>query len=138
MGSRGQFIKTGKFENFAYHTIMRYENVRFVLQNDTVKSTKIPEMSNSPNAVYATLNKEGLLQGISFYDEKRIKRREIDFKNHKGMNPHVHTLNPKTGIRDDSLVDVRDPNAEEERYIKRILELCNKYNLYEKAKRKHK
>ena len=96
MGSRGQMLKTGGFIYYGYHTIMRDENIRFVVQNDTTNSTKVPDVSNSPNVVYATLNKDGFLQGISFYDEKRIKRREIDFKAHKGMNPHVHTLNPKT------------------------------------------
>ena len=135
MGSRGQALKTGGFIDYAYHTIMRDGNIRFVVQNDMIKSSKIPEVSNSPNVVYATLNKDGFLQGISFYDAKRIKRREIDFKVHNGMNPHVHTLNPKTGLRDDKLVAVRDPTDEEESYIKKIRGLCKKHNLYEKAKR---
>ena len=135
MGSRGQMLKTGGFIHYGYHTIMRDGNIRFVVQNDTIKSTKIPEVSNSPNVVYATLNRDGFLQGISFYDAKRIKRREIDFKTHNGMNPHVHTLNPKTGLRDDKLAEVRKPNAKEQDYIDKVQSFCKKHNLNEKANR---
>ena len=136
MGSRGQALKTGGFMHYGYHTIMRDGNIRFVVQNDTIKSSKIPEVSNSPNVVYATLNRDGFLQGISFYDAKRIKRREIDFKVHNGMNPHVHTLDTKIGLRDDSLTEVRPLDEKEKKYAEKIQQFCKEHNLYQKAKRK--
>ena len=138
MGSRGQALKTGGFIRHDYHTIMRDGNIRFVVQNDTIKATKVPEVSNSPNVVYATLNRNGFLQAISFYNSRRVKYKEIDFKTHNGMNPHVHTLIPKTGLRDDKLVEVRKPNAKEQKYIDKIQDFCKEYNLNEKANRRGK
>ena len=138
MGSRGQMLKTGGFMHYDYHTIMRYENIRFVVQNDTIKATKIPEMSNSPNVVYATFNERGILKAISFYNSRRVKYKEIDFMSHNKMNPHVHTLDPKTGLRDDKLVEVRKPNVKEQDYIDKVQSFCKKHNLNEKANRKGK
>ena len=135
MGSRGQALKTGGFIRHDYHTIMRDGNIRFVVQNDTIKATKVPEVSNSPNVVYATFNERGILKAISFYNSRRVKYKEIDFKTHNGMNPHVHTLNPKTGLRNDKLAEVRKPNLKEQDYIDKVQSFCKKHNLNEKTNR---
>lgn len=46
MGSRGQALKSGGFTEYKYHTIARYNNVRFVVQNDNWnKHYKLTEMS---------------------------------------------------------------------------------------------
>ena len=83
MGSRGQAIKAGGFKEYHYHTIMRYNNVRFIVQNDG-KSIKLPEMSNSRWAVYTTLGKNGKIKSVSFYNGSRKKFKEIDYHDHKG------------------------------------------------------
>lgn len=55
-------------------------------------------MSNSRWAVYATLGKNGEIKSVSFYNGSRKKYKEIDFKNHKGMAPHVHAFDQKIGL----------------------------------------
>lgn len=101
MGSRGQALKTGGFTKINYHTIIRYNNTRFIVQND-IRSVKAPEMSNSRRAVYAVLSKTGNIQSVSFFNGSRKKYKEIDFiKPHKGLLPHVHVINPdKKDMRD--------------------------------------
>jgi len=78
MGSRGQAIKAGGFKEYHYHTIMRYNNVRFIVQNDG-KSIKLPEMSNSRWAVYTTLGKNGKIKSVSFYNGSRKNSRKLIF-----------------------------------------------------------
>lgn len=101
MGSRGQSLKSGGFREYNYHTVMRYNKVRFVVQNDQNKSIKLPEMSNSKWSIYATLGRDGKIQSISFFNGKRKKYKEIDFTHfHEKMKPHVHILNPEeTSLR---------------------------------------
>ena len=66
MGSRGQALKTGGFTVYNYKTLMRYNNTRFVMQKDkSVQNVKLPEMSNSRWAVYATLGTDGAIKSIS-------------------------------------------------------------------------
>ncbi len=48
MGSRGQALKSGGFTEYRYHTIARYNNVRFIVQNNANENFKLTEMSNSP------------------------------------------------------------------------------------------
>ena len=47
-------------------------------------------------------------------------------------------LDSKTGLRDDKLVEVRKPNAKEQKYIDKIQDFCKEYNLNEKANRRGK
>ena len=72
MGSRGQALKTGGFKEYRYHTIMRFNNIRFIVQNEG-RSIKLPEVSNSKWAVYATLGKDGQIKTVSFYNGNRRK-----------------------------------------------------------------
>lgn len=86
MGSRSQSLKSGGFVEYSYHTLMRFNNVRFIVQNKK-RSIKLPEMSNSAWAVYVTLGKKGEIKAVSYYGANRKKFREIDFKEHYGMTP---------------------------------------------------
>lgn len=80
MGSRGQAVKTGGFTVHNYKTLMRYNNVRFVMLKDKSKrNAKLPEMQNSTWAVYATSGTDGEIKSISFYNGSRKKYKEIDF-----------------------------------------------------------
>lgn len=95
MGSRGQALKTGGFTAYNYKTLMRYGNTRFVMQRDKTKSVKVPEVANSPWAVYATISKKGDLQSVSFFNGSRRKYKEIDLIwPHNGLLPHVHIIDP--------------------------------------------
>ena len=101
MGSRGQALKSGGFTEYKYHTIARYNNVRFVVQNDNWnKHYKLTEMSNSPWAIYAEADSDGKLRTITFYNGSRKKFKEVDLdKPHKGLSPHIHECDPKTSLR---------------------------------------
>lgn len=129
MGSRGQALKgSGGFREYRYHTLMRYNKVRFVVQNEG-KSIKVPEMSSSRWVVYATIDKKGDLKSVSFYNGSRKKCKEIDLHNHKGLKPHVHTLDPQTGVRNDERYPVRKLNAREETRLRQILSFYERHDL---------
>lgn len=133
MGSRGAYLKGGGFKEYRYHTIMRYNNVRFVVQNEG-SSIKLPEMSNSRWAVYATLGKNGEIKSVSFYNGSRKKYKEIDFKNHKGMAPHVHAFDQKIGLRDDKRIPPRKPTAREMNRVQHIVDFYERHDLQSKSK----
>lgn len=129
MGSRGQALKIGGFTEYRYHTIARYNNVRFIVQNEG-KRVKLPEMSNSRWAVYATLGNGGEIKSITFYNSSRRKYKEFDMdKPHKGLLPHVHTCNPKTSLRIDSKIPPRKPTSHEMNRIQKIIGFYNRHNL---------
>ena len=131
MGSRGQALKSGGFSVYNYKTLMRYNNVRFVMQKDTVKSIKVPEMSNSKWAVYAAISKKGELQSISFFNGSRKKYKEIDLiQSHHKLLPHVHIINPNAiSMRDEN--NYRALTKRELNRVRRIKEFFRKHNLKE-------
>ncbi len=133
MGSRGQVLKRGGFKRYDYHTIMRYNNIRFVVQNKG-KNVKVPEMSNSPWAVYVTLASNGNIKTVSFYNGSRKQYKAIDIADHHGLNPHVHTLNVKTSLRDDDIVPVRSINNYEKARLDKIKDFYNRHNLHDISK----
>ena len=122
MGSRGQFLETGGFTEYKYHTVLRHNEVRYIMQNDTKNSIKLPETSNSKWAVYAVIEKRGNLRSISFFNGNRKKYKEIDLdKPHNGLLIHVHTCDPNTSIRDDS-IPIREPTDEEMTFIQSVVD----------------
>ena len=121
MGSRGQFLETGGFTEYKYHTVLRHNEVRYIMQNDGGKSIKYPEKSNSKGAVYAVIGRDKKLKGISFFNENRHKYKEIDLEaHHKGFLVHVHTCDPETSLRDNS-IPIREPTDEEMKDIQSII-----------------
>lgn len=131
MGSRGQALKSGGFTEYRYHTIARYNNVRFVAQNNANENFKLTEMSNSPWAVYVGVNNNGIVKTITFYNGSRKKFKEIDIdKAHHGLSPHVHECNPKTSLRIQGL-EARALTKKEENKVKKILAFYKKHNLKE-------
>lgn len=133
MGSRGQALKTGGFKEYRYHTIMRFNNIRFIVQNEG-RSIKLPEVSNSKWAVYATLGKDGQIKTVSFYNGNRRKYKEVDIIDHKGLGTHVHTCNPKTSLRIDDKVAPGKPTSYEINRITKIIDFYERHDLKEKAK----
>ena len=139
MGSRGQALKSGGFTEYRYHTIARYNKVRFVVQNDNwISHFKLTEMSNSPWAIYAGINGDGILKTITFYNGSRKKFKEIDLdKAHHGMLPHVHECDPKTSMR----IKGKEPRpltTKEKNKVDKIVEYFNKHNLAKYASNRGK
>ena len=122
MGSRGQFLETGGFTEYKYHTVLRHNEVRYIMQNNVKDSIKNPEMSNSKGVVYAVIGKKGNIKSISFFNENRHKYKEIDLEaHHKGFLIHVHTCDPNTSVRDDS-IPIREPTDEEMKDIQSVVD----------------
>ena len=131
MGSRGASLKTGGFTEYKYKTIMRDGNVRFVIQKDTSRPTTQPQMSNSPGATYAVLNKEGKLKTIVFYDRARHHYKEVDVSRpHPGLDLwHVHEINPETRNRVEINFPARNLTKRERTKIQKIVDFYEKNNL---------
>jgi len=132
MGSMGQSLKTGGFVTYNYKTLMRYNQVRFVMLKDKSKrNIKLPEMSNSRWAVYATLGFDGEIKSISFYNGSRKKYKEIDFNHFHGkLKPHVHIIDPKErNLRSGT---VRDLTTKERFQISKIKRFYKKHDLKSK------
>ena len=132
MGSRGQALKVGGFVSYNYKTIMRYNNVRFVMQKDKSKvNVKLPEMSNSKWAVYATLGSDGEIKSISYYNGSRRKFKEIDFSHyHDGMKPHVHVIDPNAkNLRSGT---TRGLTTKERKKVYKIMKFYKIHNLKSK------
>lgn len=93
MGSRGAYLKTGGFTEYNYSTVIRYNNVRYIIQKDSKKNLKLPERSNSKWAVYAVISPKGDIQYVTYYDGSRRLYKEIDLRHfHGGIKPHVHDI----------------------------------------------
>ena len=136
MGSRGQALKTGGFKVTNYHTIMRYNNVRFIVQH-VGKRVKLPEMSNSKWAVYVTLGKGGEIKSVSFYNGSRKKYREIDIADHKGLGIHAHDCDPKTSVRY-KFVEPRKLTSYEWNRLSKIIDFYNRHDLQDKAEKSYR
>ncbi len=138
MGSRGQSLKSGGFTAYNYKTLMRYNNTRFIVQKDfTKKNVKVPEMSNSKWAVYTTLNSDGNIKSISFFNGGRKKYKEIDFTHfHNGLKPHVHIIDPKAKNMRSGIA--RNLSAREKRRVDTIFRFHEKHNLQSKYQEEKK
>ena len=132
MGSRGQVLKKGGFKRYDYHTIMRCNNIRFVVQNKG-KNVKVPEMSNSPWAVYVTLASNGNIKTVSFYNGSRKQYKAIDIADHHGLGTHVHILNPNTSLRVEG-GPVRAINNYEKNRLNKIKDFYKRHNLHDISK----
>lgn len=111
---------------------MRYNNVRFVMLKDkTKRNVKLPEMSNSKWAVYATLGTDGEIKSISFYNGSRKKYKEIDFNHfHDGMKPHVHVIDPNAKNMRSGIA--RTLTVREQKRVDSIQNFHKKHHLKEK------
>lgn len=111
---------------------MRYNNTRFIVQTDFTKNNvKEPEMSNSKWAVYTTLNSDGKIKSISFFNGSRKKYKEIDFTHfHNGLKPHIHIINPNAKNMRDGIA--RNLSACEKRRVDTIFRFHKKHNLQSK------
>lgn len=93
MGGRGAssgISDKGKIYGTEYRTILKSGNIKFVKSNES-GSTKTPMETMTKGRVYVTVNNRDELQGITYYDEKGKKSKQIDLqKAHKGIKPHTH------------------------------------------------
>lgn len=98
MGGRGAssgISDKGKVYGTEYSTLLKSKNIKFVKYNDS-KSAKTPQETMTKGRVYVTVNENGDLKAITYYDKsgKRIKQIDISGKPHKidgkWILPHSH------------------------------------------------
>lgn len=117
MGGRGAssgISDKGKVYGTEYSTLLKSENIKFVKYIDS-KSAKTPQETMTKDRVYVTVNENGDLKAVTYYDKsgKRTKQIDISGKPHKIdgklVLPHVHygyvhdekgTFKPSKGERD--------------------------------------
>lgn len=85
MGGRGAFISgSNQFtENGqAYHSTYNIKSsglsIKVIEPINTNESIRTPTLSHSPNAIYATVRKDGVAKQISVYNSSREKVYDID------------------------------------------------------------
>lgn len=67
----------GKKYGSEYHTVFQSGNIKFVKQNDP-KSVASPMETRTKNRVYVTVNHDGKLKYITYYDKENKRRKQID------------------------------------------------------------
>ena len=69
---------------------LKVSNIKFVKYNDS-GSAKSPQETMTKGRVYATVNKNGEVTAITYYDTsgKRSKTLDLNHK-HDGKQPHTH------------------------------------------------
>lgn len=94
MGGRGAFANISerdfrfKEAGQQYHSIGNVDGVKVLLKDSG--SVKAPEISHSPNRIYATVQ-NGQLKHLTWYDENHNQSVSIDFLHpHNGVQPHKH------------------------------------------------
>lgn len=95
MGIRGSFVnvENGNFtfsdDGMTYRSIGGYDNIRVLIRTNGL-SVKAPEISHSPNRIYAIVQ-GGALKHIAFYDNAHQQSVVIDLLHpHYGLMPHKH------------------------------------------------
>ena len=99
MGGRGQYLQKGGFRVQAYHAVGEIDGVKVIERIDG-RPGFMPQMSNSPNAIYI-LKSNGYYKSIGIYGSDRRLQKDIhiqhEHKNRLGEKipkgiAHVHHL----------------------------------------------
>lgn len=97
MGGRGAssgMSEKGRTYGTEYTTLYTSGNIKFVRYNDS-KSAKTPMETMTKGRIYATINAQGELKNITYYDKhnkryKQIDRGHLHFVDKVALDPHTH------------------------------------------------
>lgn len=125
MGSRGSFLGTSNIfvtGGKEFKTVLRIGNMRVIEPINSKHSRKLPTLSRTRNAVYATLRPDGYPKQIAVYNKRREKLYEIDLdhdhsQGHNYPNGHVHYY--KNGKRQN---DYNQPNDKQLELIHQFID----------------
>lgn len=90
MGGRGASSGTSKRGNpygSQYHSLLTVGNVKFVEKNFPGAETLMETMTRG--RVYAVIDR-GEVKSIVYFDADNKRTKQIDLREHRGKNPHVH------------------------------------------------
>lgn len=129
-GGRGASFGTsraGKKYGTEYHTVLKSGNIKFVIQNDTVASTKSPMETMTKNRVYVTVNQNNKLKYITYYDSDNKRKKQID------LDGIPHRLHGKKELPHTHLGYEHDENGtrrlttKEHKMVENVINLWNNY-----------
>ena len=128
MGSRGAssgVANNGKKYGTEYHSVLKSGNIKFVKINSG--NTKAPQETMTRGRIYVTVNEDGLLKHITYFDNqnKRVKTIDLD-KPHKGVTPHTH--HGYEHNENDSKKGFSNLTPEEKKMVDRVRAIWNNRN----------
>lgn len=94
MGGRGASSGTsesGKKYGTEYKTLLSVSNIKFVQRINESDSAKAPLETMTKGRVYVTVNKDGELRYITYYDNNGKRTKTIDLESkHNDLTLHAH------------------------------------------------
>ena len=109
-----------------YKTVLQQGNIKFVQSNSG--SAKIPMETMTSGRVYATVNAQGNVKSITYYDKNNRRFKQIDvtgqehFIKGKPILPHTHL-----GYRHEEYGGTRDLSPKEMKMVERVLKAWYHY-----------
>ena len=99
MGGRGAssgISRTGKIYGTEYHSVLQFDNIKFIKSNDEKNNNKSPMETMSKGRIYGYVNSKNELKSLILFDNKNKRNVSIDIKgkphraNGKSVIPHIH------------------------------------------------
>ena len=90
MGSTKNFLPQGGFLRQEYREVASINGIKIIKKIDGSKAN-LPLYSNTPNAIYAILDENGVVKQIAVYGANRRKIKDIDW-NHEIQNTCVNEM----------------------------------------------
>ncbi len=134
MSSRGAIVKCG-FVTTDDYKIIKVTKTGVKILAGLKNNHSLPELSHSPNAIYAKLKDDGVtLHEMRFFDEKGMPIIEIAYHPEPNLNNndretnivHFHLFK---GLKRDKPVRIKDNSIIKEKYKKYLKE----FELYDKC-----
>lgn len=94
MGGRGSssgISDKGKKYGTEYHTVYQSGNIKFAKYNDS-KSAKTPMETMTKGRLYVTVNDNGELKAITYYDKNNLRSKQIDISGNTHFVNGVYTI----------------------------------------------
>jgi hypothetical protein len=118
MGGRGAssgISDKGKIYGTEYTTLFESENIKYVMYNDS-ESAKTPMETMTKGRIYVTVNKQGTLKSINYYDDNNKRFKQVDMDHYHGEINGNHTH--KGYYHDEN--GTRKPTPEENKMIEKV------------------
>lgn len=119
-GSRSGKSNKGKPYGSEYRTVLTAGNIKFIIPNSGAATAPMETMTSG--RVYVTVNEDGVLKFISYYDKqnKRVKQIDLD-RPHAGVVPHTH--HGYEHNENDTVKGFAHLTDEEKRMVERVIKI---------------
>lgn len=129
MGGRGAssgISDSGKIYGTEFKSLLSISNIKFVQYNDA-KSAKTPMETMTSGRIYVTINTEGNIKAITYYDKHNKRYKQIDVTGRK------HAIDGKPEIPHSHMGYVHDehgtrlPTQKEKKMIDRVTKIWDNH-----------